>query len=73
MKLKKEVFSALCNFGHRKRDISITITARSFKLRQLIEDNGENLGYNILFFFSSYCPLHFFELLPFANLDIENF
>ena len=30
---------ALCKFGHRKRDISKTVTARSFKLGQLIEDN----------------------------------
>ena len=30
---------ALCKFGQRKRDISKTVTARSFKLAQLIEDN----------------------------------
>ena len=30
---------ALCKFGHRKLDISKTVTARSFKLGQLIEDN----------------------------------
>ena len=29
---------ALCKFGHRKLDISKMITARSFKLAQLIED-----------------------------------
>ena len=30
---------ALCKFGHRKLDISKTVTARSFKLGQLMEDN----------------------------------
>ena len=30
---------ALCKFGHRKLDISKTISARSFKLGQLIEDD----------------------------------
>ena len=30
---------ALCKFGHRIVDISITVTARSFKLGQLIKDN----------------------------------
>ena len=29
---------ALCKFGHRKLDISKSVTARSFKLGQLIED-----------------------------------
>ena len=42
--LKKKLFYffqviALCKFGHRKLDISKTITARSFKLGQLIADN----------------------------------
>ena len=30
---------ALCKFGHRKFDISKTITAMSFKLGQVIVDN----------------------------------
>ena len=30
---------ALCKFGHRKLDISKIVTARSFKIGQLIEDN----------------------------------
>ena len=43
--LKKNHFffkiTALCKFGHRKLDISktVTVTARNFKLGQLIEDN----------------------------------
>ena len=51
---------ALCKFGHRKHDISKTITARSFKLAQLIEDKrrlpGENLKKKS-FYFLSYRPL----------------
>ena len=44
MKIKKKVILfildiALCKFGHRKLDMSKTITARRFKLGQLIEDN----------------------------------
>ena len=42
--LKKSFFSfwaiALCKFPQKKIDISKIITARSFKLGQLIEDNG---------------------------------
>ena len=40
--LKKNLFFlviALCQFGHRKLDIAKTVTARSFLLGQLIEDN----------------------------------
>ena len=46
-------------------DISKTITARSFKLGQLIEDDElvKILKKVILFFF---------ELSPFADLDFEN-
>ena len=63
--------------------ISKPITVRSFILGQLLEDNEKVTWYknktkkkNI---FSSDCHLDFrviafciFELLPFANLDIEN-
>ena len=49
------------------QDISKTITARSFKLGQLIEDN-EKITW--LKFKKSY--LIFLKFLPFANLDIEN-
>ena len=28
-------------------------------------------GENLMFFFFLYSPLHFVELMPFANLDIE--
>ena len=40
-RLKKKFFLviALCKCGHRKLDISINNTARSFKLGQLIEDD----------------------------------
>ena len=31
--------NALCKYRHRKLDISNIVTARSFKLGQLIEDN----------------------------------
>ena len=39
--MKKIIFLviALCNFGHRKLVFSKTVTASSFKLDQLIEDN----------------------------------
>ena len=49
------------------RDISKTKTARSFKLALLIADNeyGEKKKQKKKHFI-------FFELLPFANLDIEN-
>ena len=45
MKIKKKnilffLVIALCKFGHRKLDIRKTVTARSFKLAQLIEDNN---------------------------------
>ena len=46
---------ALYKFGHRKLDISKTVTARSFKLGQFIEDNeycrllGENLKQTTFF------------------------
>ena len=39
---KKNIFFlviALCKFGHRKLDISKIVTARSFKIGQLIDDN----------------------------------
>ena len=53
--------------GILNQDISKTITARSFKLGQLIEDNESII----------WCKLKeksflFFGLLPFANWDIEN-
>ena len=46
MKIKKKINNfcrviALCKMGHRKFEISKTITARSFKLGQLIEDNEQ--------------------------------
>ena len=52
----------ICN-----HDILKTITARSFKLGQLIEDDEE----------INQCKLekklfYFFELSPFADLDFEN-
>ena len=36
---KKVVFLYYCKFGHRKFDISKTITAMGFKLGQVIVDN----------------------------------
>ena len=46
------------------QDISKTITARSFKLGQLIEDNEKITWLKFLkkFFFFSYCPLQIFDL-----------
>ena len=47
------------------QDISKTITARSFKLGQLIEDNEKITGLKFLkklFFFFSYCPLQIFYI-----------
>ena len=46
------------------QDISKTITARSFKLGQLIEDN-EQITWSKFDYF-------FFELLSFSNFGIEN-
>ena len=47
MKMKKTktffLVIALCNFGHRKLDISKTGTARSFKLGEFIEDNEKTI------------------------------
>ena len=45
---------ALCKFGSRKLDILKTVTARSFKLSQFIEDSrllGENSKTKIFLFF----------------------
>ena len=53
----------ICN-----HDISKTITARSFKLGQLIE-NDDYLD-QLVKFKKKYCI--FFELSPFADLDFEN-
>ena len=44
VKIKKKILFlgiALCKFGHRKFDISKTITAVSFKLGQVIVDNEQ--------------------------------
>ena len=48
------------------QDISKSMTARSFKLCQQIEENimSRLLGENL--------KLFFFELLPFENMDIES-
>ena len=35
----KIIFFALCKFGHRKLDITKIVTAKSFKLAHLIDDN----------------------------------
>ena len=48
-------------------DISKIITARSFKLGQLIEMRSRSIGENLK---KSY--FIFFELSPFADLDFEN-
>ena len=48
-------------------DIYKTLTARGFKLGQLIEDDEKLIREN---FKKSY--LIFFELSPFADLDFEN-
>ena len=53
----------ICN-----HDISKTITARSFKLGQLIEDVEEITWCK----FKKKVILFFFELSPFADLDFEN-
>ena len=52
----------ICN-----HDISKTITDRSFKLNQLIEDDEQIIGENLK---KSY--FIFFELSPFADLDFKN-
>ena len=51
---------ALCKFGHKILDVSNTISARSFTLGQLIEDNIELPGE------IDFDEFYFFELLPFA-------
>ena len=51
----------LCN-----QDISKSITARSFKHSQQIEDN------ELITWCKLKKRLSFFELLPFENLDIES-
>ena len=54
MKIREKLFLsiALCKFGHKQLAVSKTITARSFKLGQLIEERvklpGEN--YKIICF-----------------------
>ena len=48
-------------------DISKIITARSFKLYQLIEDDDDQLVK-----IKKKVILFFFELSPFADLDFEN-
>ena len=57
-----------CQFGHRKLGISKTITAKSFKLGHLLEDNSHitlwKFKKKIYFIFSSYCPLHFLSYCP---------
>ena len=65
---------ALCKVGHRKHDISKTVTARIFKLRQLIEDNEYITWWNLKKKkFASNCPLHFFELMPLHICVISKF
>ena len=77
MKIRKKVILFFSNYLPLQiltlkicnHDISKTITARSFKLGELIEDDeyrrsiGENLRKSYFIFF---------ELSPFADLDIEN-
>ena len=78
MKIKKDFFQLLLFANLNKENLISEILLQLGalnKLEQLIRIMSRSPGGKLkksYFIFSSYSPLHFFELFSYANLDIEN-